>query len=445
VSLGTRSIHPSKGRAFTSRRVVILLLGLSLLALAVTGSPIYSRLSYVWVLLLVGGWIWSLLALRGVQVIREATKHRAQMGEILVERFVIQNQNRLPRLWLEVHDQATLPGSRGSRVLGVLKGRQRHSYLINTPLVQRGVFSLGPTVLASGDPFGLFTVKQTLPSDSSLLVYPMMVDVRTFPSPAGLLSGGESLRRRTHQVTPNAAGVREYAPGDSMNRIHWASTARRDRLMVKEFELDPLAEVWIFVDGAHAVQAALPHSPSDIARPASLQHPPEKMILPPSTEEYTASIAVSLARYFLRRKRAVGMVCHGQSSPPQVLAPERGPRQLGKILEATALLRAEGDLPISGLVMAQAQHLPRGSTVILITPSTEREVAVTIEHLLRFGHRPVVVLLDAASFDGPQGTAALEMAIAGLGVPVCRVPCGADVGTALSIESSVVGSRNWWK
>ena len=443
MSLGTRSVQPPKGRAFTSRRVVIVLLGLSLLALAVTGSPIYSRLSYVWALLLVGGWIWSLLALRGVQVIREATTHRAQVGQILEERFAIQNQNSLPRLWLEVHDQATLPGSRGSRVLGILKGHQRRSYLINTPLVQRGVFSLGPTVLASEDPFGLFTVKHTLPPDGSLLVYPMMVDVRTFPNPAGLLSGGEALRRRTHQVTPNAASVREYAPGDSLNRIHWVSTARRNRLMVKEFELDPLAEVWIFVDGARAVQAALPHSPSDMARSASL-HPPEEAILPPSTEEYMASIAVSLARYFLHRKRAVGMVCHGRSSLPKVLAPERGPRQLGKILEAMALLRAEGDLPISGLVMAQAQHLPRGSTVILITPSTEREVAVTIDHLLRFGHRPVVVLLDAASFDGPLGTATLAMAIAGLDVPVCRVACGADLGTALSIESSVVENGIRW-
>jgi uncharacterized protein (DUF58 family) len=423
--------------------VVIVLLGLSLLALAVTGSPIYSRLSYVWALLLVGGWIWSLLTLRGVQVIREATTHRAQVGQVLVERFAIQNQSRLPRLWLEVHDQAPLPGSRGSRVLGILKGHQRRSYLITTLLVQRGVFSLGPTVLASGDPFGLFTVKHTLPSEGSLLVYPMMVDVRTFPSPAGLLSGGESLRRRTHQVTPNAATVREYAPGDSLNRIHWASTARRDRLMVKEFELDPLAEVWIFVDGARAVQAALDHSPAEMSRSASLR-PSEEVMLPPSTEEYTASIAASLARYFLRRKRAVGMVYHGRSSLPQMLAPERGARQLGKVLEAMALLRAEGNLPISGLVMAQAQHLPRGSTVILITPSTEKEVAVTIDHLLRFGHRPVVVLLDAASFDGPPGTEALAMAIAGLGVPVCQVPCGADLGAALSIESSMVGNGIRW-
>jgi uncharacterized protein (DUF58 family) len=67
----------------------------------------------------------------------------------------------------------------------------------------------------------------------------MMFNIHSFPLPSGLLSGGEALRRRTHQITPNAAGVRDYAPGDPLNRIHWISTARRRRLMVKEFELDP--------------------------------------------------------------------------------------------------------------------------------------------------------------------------------------------------------------
>jgi uncharacterized protein (DUF58 family) len=42
--------------------------------------------------------------------------------------------------------------------------------------------------------------------------------------------------------------VRDYEPGDSFSRIHWRSTARRDRLVVKEFELDPLADIWIVPD-----------------------------------------------------------------------------------------------------------------------------------------------------------------------------------------------------
>ena len=427
-----------------SLRIVLGLLGLSLLALVVTGLPIYSRLSYFWGFLLGVSWLWATLALRGIQIRREARTLRSQVGQVFQERFDIRNGGRLPHLWLEVRDQSPLPGSQGSHVFINLRGRQQRSYLVRTRLAQRGVFSLGPTVLASGDLFGLFPVSRALPSASSLLVYPITVDVRAFPSPPGLLPGGEALHRRTHQVTPNAAGVREYAPGDSLNRIHWASTARRDRLMVKEFELDPLAEVWILVDAARDVQAALPYAPPTLAIDA-LWSPMTEPMLPPSTEEYAVSIAGSLGQYFLQRGRAVGLVSCDQSPKkgkgPNVLSPDRGGRQLGKILEALALLRAEGELSISALATAQAQHLPRGSTVILITPSVREEVALTMDLLLRRGLRPVVVLLDVASFGGPPGTKDLMAAITMLGVPVCHVANGADLGVALSMAAPHLATR----
>ena len=423
-----------------SLRIVLVLLVLSLLALMVTGLPIYSRLSYLWGLLLLGSWVWTALALPGVQVRRETHTRRAQVGQVFQERFEIQNGSRLPRLWLEVRDQSALPGSQGSRVLVGFGGRQQRSYRVRTRLVQRGVFSLGPTVLASGDPFGLFLVNHAFPADGSLLVYPMMSEVQAFPSPPGLLPGGESLRHRTHQVTPNAAGVREYEPGDSLNRIHWMSTARRGRLMTKEFELDPLADVWILVDVERKVQAAQPYSPPDQAVDA-LWRPLAEVTLPPSTEEYAVSVAASLGRYFLRCGRAVGLASCGQAQSPNVLSPDRGGRQLGKMLEALALLRAEGDLPISALATAQARHLPRGSTVILITPSVQKEVALTVDFLLRRGLRPVIVLLDAASFDGLSGTETLATAITLLGVPVCQVANGADLGIALSMAAPNMAIR----
>ena len=50
-----------------------------------------------------------------------------------------------------------------------------------------------------------------------------------YPTVEAVRHRGEALRRRTHYVTTNAAGVRDYAPGDSFGRIHWPSTARRNR------------------------------------------------------------------------------------------------------------------------------------------------------------------------------------------------------------------------
>ena len=347
-------------------RVVLFLLAVSLVAGAVTGQPLYYRLSYLWILLLIGSWIMSWLSLRGVQLRRTARSLRSQVGQIFEERYEILNTSRLPRLWIEVRDESPLPGSHGSHVLTLIGGREIRTYLARTRLTERGVFPLGPTVLVAGDLFGLFPVQRSFDNEDSLLVYPMMVDVRSFPNPPGLLPGGEALRRRTPQVTSNAAGVREYNPGDPLSRIHWLSTARRNRLMVKEFELDPLADVWVFVDGMRGTHFAQ-QVPQKEYEPQDVWRQRTKFELPPSTLEYSVSIAASLARFYLGRSRAVGLVTSGQVL--RVLPSDRGGRQLGKILEGLALMHAEGTIPLTGLVEGQARYLPRGSTVVLITPS----------------------------------------------------------------------------
>lgn len=416
-----------------ARRIVFILFLLSLLAGAISGGNIFYRLSYLWVFLFVGGWLWARVSLQGVFITRSARSLRAQVGQIFEERFDVQNSNRILRLWLEIRDESSLPGSRGSRVLTLIRGRESRSYLVRTRLVQRGVYALGPTVTISGDIFGLFLKNMHTLADESLLVFPTMVNILNFPNPPGLLPGGEALRRRTTQITPNAAGVREYAPGDALNRIHWLSTARREKIMVKEFELDPLADVWIFLDAERSVQAALPHPPPS-AQVDDFWRGFVSVPLAPTTEEYGVSIAASLARYFLRRGRAVGFVSAGQQLA--LIPPDRGGRQLGKILEALAMLQAEGEMPLRGLVETQARHLPRGSTAILITPSVQHDTVLVADYLSRRGLRPVAILLDAASFGGEPGTPALIEQIRLLGLPSRRVANGDDLGQSLSVEST---------
>ena len=413
----------------TTLRVALALLGYCLVALASTGSEVYSRLSYLWGFLIAGNWLWSQLSLRGVTLQRIPRIRRAEMGQIFEERFDIYNPGTLPRLWLEVRDESRLPGSRGSHVVTLVGRRQRRSYLARSRLMQRGIFPLGPTVLASGDPFGMFPRERALKTDDRLMVYPLMLDVQSFPNPPGLLTGGESIRRRTNHVTPNAAGVREYGPGDSLNRIHWPTSVRRDKLMVKEFELDPMSDIWFFVDGERVVHHARPFSTDDLAKTVFLHERLDEVELPPATEEYATSIAASLARFYLRRRRAVGLVASGRHSA--VLPPDRGGRQLGKILESLALFKADGGLPISGLIEAQAQHITRGSTVVIVTPDVREELALSVDYMSRRGLRPIVVLVDAESFGGAPGTMLLGKTMQSFGVPVRTVANGDDIREAL--------------
>lgn len=411
------------------QRLILIILVLSVFAGIVSGSQLYYRLSYLLALLLLSSWFWSRLALRGLRFRRRARTMRAQVGQIFEERFEIDNPNRFPRMLISILDESPLPGSQGSRVFAMIEGKRGRTYLARTRLVERGVFSLGPTVLESGDPFGLFPVRRVLPAINSLLVYPMMVDISSFINPPGLMPGGEALRRRTQQVTPNAAGVREYEPGDPLNRIHWVSTARRGRLMSKEFELDPQGDVWLFLDSTEESQASLPYDKTALLA-ESLWKRESHIDLPPSTEEYGVSITASLARFYLQQGRALGFISAGQLL--SLLPPERGGRQLGKILEALALLRAEGDLSIRGLVEIQAQHLVRGSTVVIITPSVNQDVALAADYLLRRGLRPIAVLIDAGSFNGAAGTDELREMLKMLEIPVRQVKRDTRLDIALS-------------
>jgi uncharacterized protein (DUF58 family) len=193
--------------------------------------------------------------------------------------------------------------------------------------------------------------------------------------------------------------------------------------------LDPLAEVWIFIDAARSVHAALPQ-PQREYDPQDMWRPRFKFELAPSTMEYSASIAASLARYYLGNGRSVGLVSAGQTL--RVLPSDRGGRQLSKILEALALVRPEGAIPLSGLIEAQARHLPRGSTVVVVTPSAADEVISTTDILLRRGLRPVGVLLNAATFGGYFSSEKLASSLCTMGIPVCEIAKGDDISHALS-------------
>ncbi len=422
----------------TPLRVVLVLFTVTIIAGLATGSSIYYRLSYLWGFLILVSWGMSFLSLRGVEVKRTRRTLRSQVGHIFEEQFEVKNSGRLPRLWIEVQDQTDLPQSRGSHIITMIGGRESRTYLARTRLLERGIYSLGPTNLVSGDLFGMFPTKKSFENSDALLVYPLIVDVANFPNPPGLLPGGEALRRRTPQITPNASGVREYIHGDPLNRIHWVSTARRDRLMVKEYELDPLADVWIFLDASKHVQVSQP-SNQEYVEPQDIWRRRYKYSLPVSTLEYAVTAAGSLARYYLQRGRAVGLVTAGPGL--RVLPSDRGGRQLAKILEALALVRGDGSLPLHGLVEAQARHLPRGSTAVLITPSGSDTVYKVADILLRRGLRPVGVLVNAATFGGLTGNDKAVASLKALGIPVCQIAKGEDLAGTLA---STVNSQTWF-
>jgi len=396
-------------------------------------SYVYYRIGYLLILVGLVSLIWTAASLRGLEVRRTSRVLRQQVGQIFEERFEIINQSGLGRLWLEVRDLTDMPGKRGSKVVANIGRHQYRSYFSRTLLTQRGSFLLGPTMISSGDPFGLFGREKLFESDNKLVVLPYMVALDNFPGPTGRLPGGRALRRKSLEVTPYAAGVREYAPGDPLSRIHWRTTARTDRLMVKEFEQDPQADVWVLLDALHGVHLALPYTPYDQLQREQFWVLPEKVDvpLPPDTFEYAVSAAASIVNYYISEGRSVGFASAGTHL--NLIPAERGERQLGKILEVCAFLKPEGKLPLLGLIEGQANQIVRGSTVVLVTASNTDNMILAVDILLRRDLQPVVVLIDPRGFGSATSSDEIAEQIRQYNVPVSLIRRNDPLQAALAI------------
>jgi uncharacterized protein (DUF58 family) len=398
----------------------------------VTGLIIYTRLAYLGILLLLGAAVWTILSMDGIHLRRNTRTLKASVGDIFEEHYEIKKDAWPGCAWLEVVNRSTLPKATGSRLFTRIGAHQLRIYSARTVLTRRGSYLLGPTTLASGDPLGIFTIQKELPTEDRLVILPMTFPISTFPPPPGLLPGGKAIRQRTFDVTPHAAEVREYVPGDPMKRIHWPSTAHRGQLMVKEFEQDPQADIWLFLDAFAPAHRSLNESePEIINENLWLRRP--KIALPPDTFEYAISIASSLADYFIKDRRTVGLAC---ASGRFIVVPgERGERQINKIMETLAFLQPEGTIPLLGLVGLQAKLLPLGSGVILITPSSNPELLLAVEDLQRRNLRPMVVLINAETFGGMKGSESMSAGLLSMNIPVCQVGLGDNLGEKLSLPA----------
>ena len=387
-------------------QAIILIILLAFFAIS-SGWHVLYILTYVLLSLLVLSWLWARYSLRKMIFRRTASSGRVQVGETFDERLMLDNVSALPKLWVQIADGSTLPGHRAGYVAS-MGGRKRATWRARTVCKQRGRFQLGPVVATSGDPFGLFRRRVFLTEQRELMVLPRVLPISNFVLFSGGLPGRGRTSRRALQATTNATTIREYMSGDALNRIHWRSSAHYNKLMVKEFDLDPAMDAWIILDLHDEMQAG------------EGEH---------STEEYGVTIAATIATFLLRQDLSLGMIVNAEHR--EFLSLDRGDRQIERVLEMLAVVRAGPGPDLKEALALDAFHFGRNTVAIIITPSSSRDWHDGVRHLQRRGVQVAVVGLDAASFENSPADEDTLALLEGANIPVLRVKCEESIAEAL--------------
>jgi uncharacterized protein (DUF58 family) len=217
--------------------------------------------------------------------------------------------------------------------------------------LRRGRYRLGPFSVYFFDPLGLFFIKRVYPVYSELYVYPKTFPIRKFPALSkGALPwfGIESARASGDE--DEFFGVREYKPGDPIKKIHWFSTALKNKLIVRQYQRQVFFRATLICN----LRKDMEFSPGA-----------------DSVNEYTVKIAASVARYLVEKGISVELIAHAQE--PVHIPFNKGAEHLEDILKFLAMARPDSEVDLGEIFQECSRHIPDHTTVIVIMPDRDWE------------------------------------------------------------------------
>jgi uncharacterized protein (DUF58 family) len=298
----------------------VVSIGTGFAALNTGNNLLYLVLSLMLAFLVLSG-VMSEWALRGIHVRRFPPRelHARTDGSVAIE---IRNDQRwLPSYAIVIEDRVIDPpaptaarrtperaAGRAFALRVGAGGRVTRSYRLRP--ARRGTLRFTQFRVSTRFPFGLFLKSKTLDAPGEVLVYPRLERVPARPAPAATALGDDA---RASGAGPGSevAGLRDFAPGDPLRRVHWRASLRRSQLVVRQPE-DERSLVWevrLRTAGAAGAEAF----EESVSRAAS---------------EIVAGLDAGL--------------CVGLHTDAERFAPEAGARQRARLLSFLALVEPRG-------------------------------------------------------------------------------------------------------
>lgn len=252
---------------------------------------------------------------------------------------------------------------------------------VETPLTvtgrTRGLFPLGPVALSILSPWGLVRRSSIYYLDDTVSVTPSIAGAgryRLLAAQQRVRTAGQRVLRRRGAGT-SFANLRDYVPGDDPRRIDWKATARRHRLISREFTVEQGQTVMIAIDCGRMMTQLAGDRPRF---------------------EYALASALMLADTALATGDRVGLIVF-DSVVRAYIAPTRAPGTLGAIRDALTGVTATMTEPdYAAAFRTLTERNRRRSLIVLFTDvidvrSSRAVIALTARSADR--HLPLVVAL----------------------------------------------------
>ncbi|MCU1498144.1 MAG: hypothetical protein JWM47_2097 [Acidimicrobiales bacterium] len=364
----TRTLRPTPAQRVKAALAVVSPLAWTVLGLAMATTYVGRR--YEWVeLAVIGITFLAILVLSfaftlgqaDIDVSVEVKPQRVRAGEHSAAMVTVGNASG--GRMLPVGMELTVGDGVAEFQVPMLGHGLYHEEVFLLPTHRRAIIPVGPATSVRSDPLGLLRRTQVWTEVQPLFVHPRVVSLRELGT--GLLRDLDG--RPTEQLSDADLAfhaLREYQPGDDRRHIHWRSTARVGRHMVRQFVDTRRSHLAVVVDGSEAA------------------YPDEDHF------ETAVSVAGSLGVRVLRDEQDLSMVVAGERIPTAVgsalldgLAAVRlGTTDSGLITEVERLFRYASGLSVALLVTGPHTSIAELRAAAARVPLDVRILMMRVDH-----------------------------------------------------------------
>lgn len=311
---------------------------------------------------------------------RAADPPQIALGHETLGRIGLVKQGGLPTGLLQFED--SVPGQLGRPVRFLVHrgaGAWKRAISYRMRGTSRGLFETGPLLVRASDPFGMVRVDRQFTARTPVLVTPVVEPLGSMSTAHGAGISGSATSQRSGLLGADDVLVREYRTGDDVRRIHWRSTARTRRMMVRREEQAWDPAVVILLDSRERAHVGTG---------------------PASSFEWAVSAAASIAVHFLSAGFAVELL---DASGPIGFADGR-PRRLENAQDALTRLthvKLEGRRTLARPV-EELLHAAQGPLLIAVLGHFDGADAAELVMAGRQQGRCLAVSLDGNTFAAAQ-------------------------------------------
>ena len=342
-------------------------------------EPFLVSLSAALIVTIGVAWWWHTRSLIGVNYRRWFHYTRGFPGEKTTLRIEAENRKLLPISWLRIQDdweRAVGPEEEDILAPSHIQDRGFLSNIFSLRWFEkanrsytlvfrkRGIYTIGPARLETGDLFGIFEKSHEITQKQILTVFPNLLPFQKLQFPAEDPFGDRRSRRQLFEDPNRPMGVREYRPEDGFRRIHWPATARTGQLQVKVYQPTSGQVMVVCMN----VSTFTRHWEG----------------IYPELLEYLIEVAATIVDEGIREGYKVGLVANGclaHADQPFRIPPGRSPQQLSVLLQSLAGVTSVVTSSFDRFLLREIPRIQYGATLIVLTTVITPELSSTLIQL----------------------------------------------------------------